>query len=296
MGGARGAGTRSAYAAPAGARAVLVGPRPYGARVQLRYAYRLNPTPGQRIAAREGVRLRPGGVQRRDRRPPRRPRGRGAVSDRRRPVQGADDGEADPGAGVAGRRLRRRAATSTGRREHRLPQLLRVGEGRAQGPQARCAAVPVQAGPGPVDPVHPGGPVQGHLSGSAAAARGRGRTGALVPRAAGRGVKRDGHRGRDRPVPRLVRRRRPRPAPPADRSRGRDRPRAGALRGAVRRAEGGQPADRPQGGRKLRRAQQELARKQKGSANRAKAVHRVARCTQGSPTPAGTGCTSCRPR
>ena len=35
---------------PTGTQAVLVGPRPYGARVQLRYAYRLNPTPGQRQA------------------------------------------------------------------------------------------------------------------------------------------------------------------------------------------------------------------------------------------------------
>ena len=34
-------------AVPTGTQAVLVGPRPYGARVQLRYAYRLNPTPGQ---------------------------------------------------------------------------------------------------------------------------------------------------------------------------------------------------------------------------------------------------------
>ena len=38
------------HAVPAGARAVLVGPRPYGARVQLRYTYRLDPTPGQRQA------------------------------------------------------------------------------------------------------------------------------------------------------------------------------------------------------------------------------------------------------
>ena len=35
---------------PTGTQAVLVGPQPYGARVQLRYAYRLDPTPGQRQA------------------------------------------------------------------------------------------------------------------------------------------------------------------------------------------------------------------------------------------------------
>ena len=34
----------------AGVQAVLVGPQPYGVRVQLRYAYRLTPSPGQRIA------------------------------------------------------------------------------------------------------------------------------------------------------------------------------------------------------------------------------------------------------
>ena len=36
--------------APTGATAVLVGRQPYGARVQLRYAYRLSPTAGQRQA------------------------------------------------------------------------------------------------------------------------------------------------------------------------------------------------------------------------------------------------------
>ena len=37
---------------------------PYGARVQLQYAYRLDPTPGQRHRVGAGVRVRAGGVQR----------------------------------------------------------------------------------------------------------------------------------------------------------------------------------------------------------------------------------------
>ncbi len=172
------------------------------------------PDPGSTERVRAGVRVRPGGVQRRDRRPPGRPRGRGAVPDRRGPVQGADRGEADPGAGVARRGLGRGPATGPRGREHRLPELLRLGEGHAEGPTARRAAVPVEAGPGAVDPVHQGGPVPGHRRGPVAAARDRGRAGALVPGAAGRGVVGDGHGGRGRAVSRLVRRRRPRrPAP-----------------------------------------------------------------------------------
>ncbi len=59
------------------------------------------------------------------------------------------------------------------------------------------------------------------------------------------------------------------PLPPIG-ARGRDRPGPDALRGAVRRPEGRQPADRPQGRRaSCARAQQELARRQKGRRNRA---------------------------
>jgi putative transposase len=46
---------------------------------------------------------------------------------------------------------------------------------------------------------------------------------------------------------------------------------------------------------KLRRAQKELARRQKGSANRRKSVRKVATCHAGLGTPDGTGCTSCPP-
>ena len=50
---------------------------------------------------------------------------------------------------MAGRGVRGRAATGAGGCEHRLPELLRLGEGRTQGPPAGGAAVPVEAGLGP---------------------------------------------------------------------------------------------------------------------------------------------------
>ena len=92
------------------------------------------PEPGSADRPREGVRLCPSGVQRRRRRPPGRPRGWGAIPDRRRPVEGAHRGEANPGTGVAGRGLGRRPATGVGGRQHRVPELLRLGEGHPEGP------------------------------------------------------------------------------------------------------------------------------------------------------------------
>ena len=80
-----------------------------------------------------GVRVRAGGVQRRGRRPPGGPRGRGAVPDGRGAVEGAHRGEADPGAGMARRGVGGGAAAGPGGSEHRVPELLRLGEGQRKG-------------------------------------------------------------------------------------------------------------------------------------------------------------------
>ena len=117
--------------------------------VQLRYAYRLSPTAGQRQAwrGRSGVR----GWCSTTRSPPAGLRtGRGAVPDRRGVVQGAYRGKAHPRAGVAGRGVGGGAAGVGGGREHRLSQLLRLAEGHAKGPAGGGAAVPVAEGPSAV--------------------------------------------------------------------------------------------------------------------------------------------------
>ena len=250
--------------APTGATAVLVGRQPYGARVQL--SVRLPPEPDRGAAAGvgAGVRVCAGGVQRRGRRPPGCARGRGAVPDRRGVVHGAHRGKATPErawlAEVSAVVLQQALADA----EHRLPQLLRLADGQAQGPQGGPAAVPVAQGPSAVDPVHPHRPVH-----APEATVGCGCRRSATCRCAGR---------RDLPgAPSSVTvtvdatgryhasfvvdgARRP---AAAHRPRW-DRPGADALRGAVRRAEGRQPAVAPEGRAKLRRAQKDLSRASAG--------------------------------
>ena len=131
-------------------------------RVQLRYNYRLYPTPvsARRWPGRSGA---PGWCSttgcgaRQDARAAGRavPLGRGAVQ------AGHHRGEAHAGAGVAGRGVVGGAAAGAGGPEHGVPQLLRLDHGQAQGPQGGTAAVPVPQGQPAGDPVHQERPVQG---------------------------------------------------------------------------------------------------------------------------------------
>ena len=146
--------------------------------------------------------------------------------------------------------------------------------GQAEGPQDRAPAVPAQARPA-VDPAHP----QRVRRARAAAVRGEGRghQGAMVPGPAVRPVVGHGDQGAGRPVLRLVRGGTRDHAAARLRSRGRHRPGPGPPGRHLRRRDrsptrGSCAAQAAQ----LARAQRALSRKQKGSANRAKARHRVA--------------------
>ncbi len=169
-------------AVPAGERAVLVGPQPYGARVQLRYAYRLNPTPGQRQALARAFGCARVVFNDADRRPGAAREAGAAVPDRRGAVQGADGGEAHAGAGVAGRGVRRGAAAGVGRREHRVPELLHLparARGRAGGSGRRGSGL---SGIGRSRSGSRRPPGSGSPQPAAAAPGDRGRPGPLVPR------------------------------------------------------------------------------------------------------------------
>ena len=160
-------------------------------------------------------------------------------------------GQAHPGAGVAGRGVRRGAATGPGRREHRVPELLRLAHGQAQGPQGSAPPGSGPAGHGPVDPVHQERPVPGLARRAAAAAEDRGRAGALVagPCRPSRRRSRSPWTRRAGTTPRSSSTAR-RPAPPRGPG-GRDRPGPDPLRGPVRRREGRQPAPRAAAAAKL---------------------------------------------
>ena len=69
--------------------------------------------------------------------------------------------KADPERAVAGGGVRGGAAAGAGRPERGLPELLRLAEGRAQGPKVAAAPVPVPQGQPAGDPVHRQRPVQG---------------------------------------------------------------------------------------------------------------------------------------
>ena len=156
--------SRNAQCLP-GAQAVLVGPQPYGARVQLRYAYRLNPTPGQRQALARAF-----GCARvvfND-----------AVAARRAAREAGAPFPTDAAlstALTAAKRTPARAwlaevsavvlqqALADANTAYR--NFFASVKGTRKGRTAGGAAVPVQAGPGAVDPVHEGRPVPGHRAG-----------------------------------------------------------------------------------------------------------------------------------
>src|SRR5690349_20476957 len=123
--------------------------------VQLRYTYRLDPTPAQRrgLARAFGcarVVFNDAIAARRDAREAGAPFPTDAVLSKALTQAKRTPERAWLGGGTA---------TGVGGREHRVPQLVRLGQGRAEGPQAGRAAVPVPQGPGAVDPVHQGAPV-----------------------------------------------------------------------------------------------------------------------------------------
>ena len=228
-------------------QAVLVGPEPYGVRVQLRYAYRLNPTPGQgialarafgcaRVVFNDAIAARRAAHDAGAPFPTDAALSKALTAAKRTPTRAwlaevsavvlqqalADASTAYRNffASVKGARKGRRLGAPRFRSKRDRAQSIRF---------TRAARFRVDRG----------GPV--------AAARDRGRPGPLVAGAAGQAVERDGHGGRDRPVPRLVRRRRPRRATPGERPRGGHRPGPRPLRGPVGRPEGRKPAHRPQG-------------------------------------------------
>jgi hypothetical protein len=122
-------------AASAGVQAVLVGPQPYGVRVQLRYPYRLTPTAGQRIALAKAfgcarVVFNDGIAARRAAREAGAPYPSDAVLSR------ALTAAKRTRSGHGWPRCRRWCCSRRSPREHRLPELLRLDEGHPEGPQA----------------------------------------------------------------------------------------------------------------------------------------------------------------
>ncbi len=174
-----------------------------------------------------GRRMCPGGIQRRGRGTGCSTQGRTAVPDGCGTVEGVDCGEDHTGACLAVGRVGGGVAAGTRGHEHRLPQLLRLDHGGTQGPQGRCAPVPVPPGPSAVDPVHPQRAFRDHRRPEAAAAEDRRGKGRVVAGAARRSVVGDDHHGRGGPVLREFRRRHYRRA--AAGTRHRDRYRSGVV-------------------------------------------------------------------
>ncbi len=253
---------------PDACRAVVVGAGPYVARVQLRYAYRLAPTGGQRKRWRRRSGAR--GWCSTTRSPRGGPRTRRVSRTRPTPPCRALPPPADSAASVAGRGVRRGAATGVSRRDTAYRDSLAALSGKRKGrtlgaPRFRSRRT------GPSRSGSPWPPASGHRRGSAAAARDRRRARPLVAAPARRAVERDGEPGRGGPLSRLVRRR----CHPTSLSR----PPVGEVGIDLGLTHFAVPSDgtgstRPRIARKraaeLRRAQKELARRQIGSANRRK--------------------------
>ena len=143
------------------------------------------------------------------------------------------------------------------------------------------------------DPVHHERPVQGAPQRAAAAAEDRRRAGALVPRAALRPVHGDGGQGRGRPVLRVVRRRdRPTSRCPTW-TGGRHRPGPDPLRGPLRRHEDRRPAVPAPGREEAQAGAAGPVPQAAGPATTGtRPASRSPALTRGWPTRGGTGTTS----
>ena len=153
----------------------------YASGVQLRYNYRLYPSPGQRdalarafgcarVVFNDGLRARQEAHA----------AGLPYVTDGGA-VGPADRIEGHPGAGMARRGVRRGAPAVPGGPEHGVPEFLRVGHREAERPEDRAASLQVPQGSPAGGPVHGQRPVPGAGQREAAAAEDRGRSGPLVP-------------------------------------------------------------------------------------------------------------------
>ena len=105
--------------------------------------------------------MRPGGVQRCPGRPRSGLGGREAAPHRCAVISPADRDQEEAGAGVADRGVRGDTAASPGGPHHRLPELLRLPYGCAEGAEDRQAEVPIPQGSPAGHPVHRERPVPG---------------------------------------------------------------------------------------------------------------------------------------